>query len=91
MTVCAPPGKDGKVRQSSSPSADDEIACECMVCDDPEGHEQMPVLWRLVWDFNRSPAVKFDKADMLLCDNCLRDWLDHPDDFGGDAVRYHPA
>lgn len=91
MTVSAAPSEAEEIQQSSSPSADGEIACECMLCDDPEGHEQMPVLWRLVWDFSRPPAVKFRLADMLLCDHCLHDWLNHPDDFGGDAVRFHLA
>lgn len=70
---------------------EDQVPCECMLCDDPEGHDEMPVEWRLVWMFNRAPAVEVGEGVMLLCDHCLRDWLANPDDFGGDPVRYHPV
>lgn len=72
-------------------TVEDRIACECMLCDDPDGHDEMAVEWRLIFDFNRLPAVEHGEGIMLLCDHCLHDWLDHPDDFGGDPVRYHPV
>lgn len=71
--------------------AEDKIPCECMLCDEPDGHDEMPVEWRLIWQFNRPPAAKLGEGIMLLCDHCLHDWLDNPDDFGGNSVRYHPV
>lgn len=68
---------------------EDQISCECMLCDEPEGHDDMPVEWRLIWRFDRLPAVEHGEDIMLLCDHCLHEWLDNPDDFGGDPVRYH--
>jgi hypothetical protein len=72
---------------ASAPALD----CECMLCDLPLHQAHQPVQWRLVWDFNRAPAVVFDQASMLLCVHCLHHWLDDPDAHGGDPVRYHPV
>lgn len=66
-----------------------ELDCECMLCDLPFGVNHEPVQWRLVWDFNRSPAVEHGESSMVMCDHCFRDWIDNPDDFGGDPVRFH--
>lgn len=66
------------------------LACECMLCDFPDGHTEMEVRWRLIFDFNRLPAVEHGQDVMLLCDHCLNDWINNPDDFGGDVVRFHP-
>jgi hypothetical protein len=66
-----------------------DIACECMLCDLPFGQRHEPVTWRLVWDFNRPPAVEHGEGAMLMCDHCFHDWVDNPDEFGGDPVRFH--
>ena len=72
------------------PLSESDIACECMLCDMPDGHDQMEVCWRLVFEFNRPPAVEHGRDVMLLCGHCLNEWVSDPDFYGGDVVRFHP-
>jgi hypothetical protein len=59
-----------------------DVECECMLCHLPIGAEHGPVEWKLTFRFP-GPYPKPDLATMLMCDECYRDWADHPEEFGG--------
>ena len=60
----------------------EDIECECMLCHLPLDEPHGPVQWKLTFRFP-GPYPEPGTATMLLCDPCFRDWVDHPDEFGG--------
>ena len=59
-----------------------DIDCECMLCHLPPGLPHGPVEWKLTFRFT-GPYPKPGLATMLMCDPCQKDWVNHPQEFGG--------
>lgn len=83
------PSTDVAVSAKTVDSEGNEIPCECMLCDLPMDAVHEAVEWKLTFRFTGPPAQEFGEATMLLCDHCLRDWVDNSADFGGEPVSYH--
>jgi len=66
----------------------DDIECECMLCHIPLSAKHEPVEWTLTFRFP-GPFPEAGSSTMLLCDPCYRDWVEHPDDFGGFPESSH--
>lgn len=62
------------IRVEVDVNVDQEIACECMVCDLPLGSTHEPVEWRVALHFPGPYPLPGDVV-MLLCDHCRDDWV----------------
>ena len=66
--------------------------CECVLCDHSTstGHGDAAT-WRLVWEFSDDACDALGEDTLLLCEHCCGEWLQTPDDFGGQPLRVLPV
>ena len=66
--------------------------CECVLCDhsDSSSHDDA-ARWRLIWEFSDHAGDSLGEDTLLLCEHCCGEWLEAPDDFGGQPLRVLPV
>jgi hypothetical protein len=65
-----------------------DIDCECMVCHLPPGIDHSPISWKLNVKFLGNFTTP-GTGTMLLCEECFRDWTEHPEDLDVRVVSAH--
>lgn len=65
-----------------------DIECECMLCHLPLDVKHGLIEWKFTFRFP-GPYPEPGVSTMLLCDECYRDWVNNPDDFGGFPESSH--
>lgn len=69
-----PDAIDAVTELGAEADLDRQLACECMVCDLPEGADHGPVAWK-VEIFFPGPNPGPGESPMLLCLHCKEDWV----------------